>query len=94
MPKASDTPGSQKLLVICGPTATGKTKLAIWLAKKFNGELISADSRQIYIGLDVLTGKDLPPGVRPVPARSVQYRGETYDLTTYTMDGIDRKSVV
>lgn len=88
MPKASDTPGSQKLLVICGPTATGKTKLAIWLAKKFNGELISADSRQIYIGLDVLTGKDLPPGVRPVPARSVPYRGETYDLTTYTMDGI------
>ena len=35
-----------KLLVICGPTATGKTSLAIKLAKKLNGEIVSADSRQ------------------------------------------------
>lgn len=47
-----------KLLIICGPTATGKTKLAIDLAKKFNGELMNADSRQVYKGLDALTGKD------------------------------------
>ncbi len=47
-----------KLLIICGPTATGKTKLALHLAKKFNGELVSADSRQVYKGLDALTGKD------------------------------------
>ena len=46
-----------KLLTILGPTATGKTDLAIDLAKKFNGELISADSRQVYIGLDIGTGK-------------------------------------
>ena len=49
----------QKLLVICGQTGTGKTSLAIFLAKKFNGELISADSRQVYKGLDIGTGKDL-----------------------------------
>jgi len=49
-----------KLLVVCGPTATGKTKLASDLAKKFNGELISADSRQVYRGMDVTTGKDRP----------------------------------
>lgn len=48
----------KKLLIICGPTGTGKTKLAISLAKQFNGELISADSRQVYQGLDALTGKD------------------------------------
>jgi len=48
-----------KLLVICGPTATGKTGLAIKLAKKFSGEIVSADSRQVYKGMDVLTGKDL-----------------------------------
>jgi len=48
------------LLVICGPTATGKTALGINLAKKFNGELISADSRQVYRGMDIGTGKDLP----------------------------------
>ncbi|MEK9143789.1 MAG: tRNA (adenosine(37)-N6)-dimethylallyltransferase MiaA [Patescibacteria group bacterium] len=47
-----------KLLIICGPTGTGKTKLALTLAKKFNGELVNADSRQVYKGLDALTGKD------------------------------------
>jgi tRNA dimethylallyltransferase len=49
-----------KLLVICGPTSTGKTTLAITLAKKFNGEIISADSRQVYKGMDIGTGKDIP----------------------------------
>jgi len=49
-----------KLLIICGPTATGKTQLGINLAKKFNGEIVSADSRQVYKGMDIGTGKDLP----------------------------------
>jgi tRNA dimethylallyltransferase len=52
----------KKLLVICGPTATGKTGLALFLAKKFKGELISADSRQVYKGMDIGTGKDVPRG--------------------------------
>ncbi len=50
---------SGKLLVICGPTATGKTDLGIYLAKKFNGEIISADSKQVYRGMDIVTGKDI-----------------------------------
>lgn len=49
-----------KILVVCGPTATGKTSLAITLAQKFKGELISADSKQVYKGLDIGTGKDVP----------------------------------
>lgn len=53
-----------KLLIISGPTATGKTALAIKLAKKFNGELISADSRQVYRGMDIGTGKDHPRGTK------------------------------
>lgn len=53
-----------KLLVICGPTAAGKTALAIVLAKKFNGEIVSADSRQVYRGMDIGTGKNLPVGVK------------------------------
>jgi len=49
----------KKLLVIVGPTGTGKTDLGLTLAKKFNGELVSADSRQIYIGMDIGTGKEI-----------------------------------
>jgi len=47
----------QKLIVILGPTASGKTELAIKLAKKFGGEIVSADSRQVYRGMDIGTGK-------------------------------------
>jgi len=46
-----------KILVIIGPTASGKTSLSIKLAKKFNGEVISADSRQVYKGMNLGTGK-------------------------------------
>lgn len=45
------------MIIICGPTSTGKTSLAIKLCKEFNGEIISADSRQIYKYMDVGTGK-------------------------------------
>lgn len=48
---------NNKLIVILGPTASGKTDLSIKLAKKFNGEIISADSRQVYKGLDIGSGK-------------------------------------
>lgn len=48
---------NNKIIVILGPTASGKSSTAIKLAKKFNGEIISADSRQIYRGMDIGTGK-------------------------------------
>ncbi|MBU2051914.1 tRNA (adenosine(37)-N6)-dimethylallyltransferase MiaA [Patescibacteria group bacterium] len=54
----------KKILIVCGPTAIGKTALAVKLAKKFAGELISADSRQVYQGMDIVTGKDKPAGVK------------------------------
>jgi len=47
------------LITILGPTATGKTKIAVQLASDINGEIISADSRQVYRGMDIGTGKDL-----------------------------------
>nr|WP_319399712.1 tRNA (adenosine(37)-N6)-dimethylallyltransferase MiaA [uncultured Carboxylicivirga sp.] len=50
---------SYNLLVILGPTASGKTTFATHLAKTLNGEIISADSRQVYKGMDLGTGKDL-----------------------------------
>jgi len=50
---------AKKLIVILGATASGKTKMSVRLACELNGEIISADSRQVYKGLDIGTGKDL-----------------------------------
>ena len=47
----------KKIVVICGPTASGKTGLSLVLANKFNGEIISADSMQVYKQLDIGTAK-------------------------------------
>lgn len=56
-----------QVLIILGPTATGKSALAIKLAKKFKGEVISADSRQVYKGLNVGTGKVTKKEMEGVP---------------------------
>ena len=56
-----------KLIVILGPTAVGKSNLAVKLAKIFNGEIISADSRQVYKGLDIGTGKITKKEMQDVP---------------------------
>ncbi len=70
--KASQTP--IKVLVIVGQTASGKSDLAIKLAKKFNGEIISADSRQVYRGLDIGTAKlSLRANGKELRAKSVRH---------------------
>ena len=51
--------GSKKIVVVTGPTASGKTSFAVKLAGHLNGEIISADSRQVYRGMDIGSGKDL-----------------------------------
>jgi tRNA dimethylallyltransferase len=56
-----------KILVILGPTSTGKSDLAVELALKYNGEIISADSRQVYRGLDLGTGKITKAEMKGVP---------------------------
>jgi len=56
-----------KILVILGPTASGKSDLAVTLAEKFDGEVISADSRQVYRGLDIGTGKITHAEMRGIP---------------------------
>ncbi|MFA5932813.1 MAG: tRNA (adenosine(37)-N6)-dimethylallyltransferase MiaA [Microgenomates group bacterium] len=68
----------KKVLVILGPTATGKTDLALDLAKKLNGELVSCDSRQVYKGLDIGTGK--------MPGKDLGFK--KYDLR-WEIDGTD-----
>ncbi|HPT08162.1 MAG TPA: tRNA (adenosine(37)-N6)-dimethylallyltransferase MiaA [bacterium] len=71
-----------KVLVILGPTASGKTSLAVKLADKFGGEIISADSRQVYRGMDIGTGKDLA---------DYNYQGK--DIPYYLIDVADPKSI-
>jgi len=56
----TDTSSSGRLIVVCGPTATGKTDLAIQLAQEFGGEIVGADSRQVYRYMDIGTAKPTP----------------------------------
>src|SRR3989344_5777589 len=56
-----------KIIAIVGPTASGKSDLGVLLANKFNGEIISADSRQVYKGMNVGTGKITPSEMKGVP---------------------------
>jgi tRNA dimethylallyltransferase len=58
---------NKKIIVILGPTASGKSELAVRLAKKFGGEVISADSRQVYKGMDIGTAKITKKEMKGVP---------------------------
>ncbi len=57
-----------KMVIVAGPTASGKSDLAVRLARRFNGEIISADSRQVYRGLDLGSGK-----ITPVEQKGVRH---------------------
>jgi tRNA dimethylallyltransferase len=71
-------------IVVTGPTATGKTALAVKLAEYFNGEIVSVDSRQVFRHMDIGSGKDLGEyGNVPYHLLDVVDPGEPYDLFTY-----------
>lgn len=75
------------LIVITGPTASGKTRRAVSLARTIGGEIISADSRQIYTGMDIGTGKDLGEyGDVPVHLIDICPAGYKYNLYEYLRD--------
>ena len=76
-----------KLIVITGPTASGKTHKAVALAKAVDGEIISADSRQIYRGMDIGTGKDIDE-YDSVPYHLIDIcpAGYKYNLYEYLRD--------
>lgn len=78
-----------KIIDIVGPTASGKTSLSIELAKKFNGEIISADSRQVYKGLDIGTGKVTQTEMRGIPHHllDVAEPQDVYTVADYVRDG-------
>lgn len=79
-----------KLIAIVGPTASGKTTLAIALAKKFDGEIISADSRQIYRGMNIGTAKPTELEMSAVPHCLIDVKdpNEDYTVAEYKIDAI------
>lgn len=82
---------NQDLICILGPTASGKTKYAVKMAYEIGGEIISADSRQVYRGMDIGTGKDLSDytinGIQiPYHLIDIVAAGEKYNLFQYQKD--------
>lgn len=77
------------LIVILGPTASGKTRLAVELAKRIGGAIISADSRQIYRYMDIGTGKDLDEyGTVPYHLIDIVEPGTLYNVSQYRQDAL------
>ena len=67
-----------KILVITGPTASGKTALAVELAKQYNGEVVSADSMQIYRRMDIGTAKPTPDEMQGIPHHMIDEIGRAH----------------
>ena len=86
---------SYNLITILGPTATGKTKLAAKLAEEFGGEIISADSRQVYKHMDIGTGKDLEDysvGEKTIPYHLIDVIEPTEEFDLYKFNQLFHQS--
>ena len=77
-----------KIIAVVGPTASGKTGLAIELAKEFGGEVVSADSMQIYKGMDIATAKPTAEEMQGIPHHLIDFvdPSETYSVAQYVED--------
>ena len=80
----------QKVIVICGPTASGKTKLSIEIAKKINGEIISADSMQIYKDMTIGTAKPTPEEMQGIKHYLIDFvlPNQRYSVADYNKDAL------
>jgi len=81
---------SRKLIVIAGPTAVGKTEVALWLAEHFKTEIISADSRQIYKEMEIGTAKPSPEELSRAPHHFINTHSieQPYDAGAYGRDAL------
>ena len=75
----------KKLIAIVGATASGKTSLSIELAKKYNGEIVSADSMQIYKGMDIATAKPTKEEMQGIPHHLIDFLSptESFSVSEY-----------
>ena len=83
----------QKILVILGPTTSGKSDLAVSLAKKYNGEIISADSRQVYRGLNIGAGKITKKEMRGVPHHLLDVANPQRRFTVARFKSLGEKAI-
>lgn len=83
----------ENLLVLIGPTSVGKTKLSIELAKKYNGEIISGDSMQIYKGMDIGTAKIAPDEMEGIPHHLLDIRNPDESFSVAEFQDIVRKKI-
>jgi tRNA dimethylallyltransferase len=83
----------EKIVVILGPTASGKSRLGIRLARKFKGEIISADSRQVYQGMDLGTGKVSKAEQRMVPHHLLDVASPKRQFTASQYKKLAKKAV-
>lgn len=83
----------EKLLCIIGPTAVGKTKLSLDLAKKFNGEIISGDSMQIYRGMDIGTAKITKEEMAGIPHHLIDIKDPTESFSVYEFQQLVRNKI-
>ena len=74
-----------KIAVIDGPTASGKTALGVEMAKAFDGEVISADSMQIYKGMDIATAKPTAEEMQGIPHHLIDFldRSQSFSVSDY-----------
>lgn len=82
-----------KVIVITGPTAVGKTSLSIELAKKYNGEIINADSTQVYKTLDIATAKITESEKEGIPHHLIDIKNIDEDYTVYDYQKDARKCI-
>ncbi|MFH2129046.1 MAG: tRNA (adenosine(37)-N6)-dimethylallyltransferase MiaA [bacterium] len=83
----------EKVIIILGPTASGKTTLAVQLARKIGGEIISADSRQVFRKMDIGSGKDLSE-YESIPYHLIDIRpaGDDYSVSDFQRDALSALS--
>ncbi len=88
--KRKDKP---KIIIVLGPTSSGKSELAVKLSLKFNGEVVSADSRQVYRGMDIGSGKITPEEMKGVPHHLLDVASPKRKFTVAQYKELSQKAI-